>query len=786
MQLDGVDEPVCCGGCRAVAQLIIEGGNAGYYQYREGAGRRMQEQSLASLEHWRAFDEWYAAEPSGVASVDLLIEGLHCGACAWLIESRLTTLAGVEAVEVDLRSGAGTLRWRPDTIRLGHVLAMLVRLGYQPHPLADGHVQRAQRQERDALLKRLAVSGLGMMQVTMFAVATYLGATQGIDPAIERLLLGVSMLVATPVVFYAGAPFLSGAMQALTARQLNMDVPVALALLLAFGASSLHFFSGSGETYFESVSMFVFFLLCGRYLAMLVRHRALEARLALAPMLPDVALRLAPDAREGEESVTPVPRQALRPGDRIRVRAGEAIAADGVVESGRARVDESLLSGESVPVDKSIGQTVTAASINLDGSLVIRVSAGDEHNGIARTADSLERVRQDRPRTARLAERMAGRFVFALLIVAALVGVAWWVVDAERALPIVLAVLVVTCPCALSLAIPTAQSAAATRLAQRGLLVQRLDALEVLPKVTLALFDKTGTLTTGNPQIAVVAPHAAHRNPVDSQTLIGLIASLERHTTHPLANAFGKIPEAGVARRVETISGGGMRGEVAGRQLKLGHAEFVDVGELQRIHAQAQILVSDQDGFLGSVTLQDRTRDDAAETLRALSAMGIECEIVSGDRAERVFSIAAELGASDNVAECSPERKLALLRERQHSGAVVLAVGDGVNDAGFLAGADVSVAVASGAQLAQCGADLVLTGESLSPIAQLPAFANQLGATVRQNLYWAVGYNLLAVPFAAIGLIGPGLAALGMSASSLLVVLNSARLARSGRARQPI
>ncbi|MFK8014464.1 MAG: heavy metal translocating P-type ATPase [Gammaproteobacteria bacterium] len=773
--IDGEEKPVCCAGCQAVATLIIDGGNAEYYRFREGPGQRLTPQDLESLAHWQAFDTQYPSDDDGLSQIHLFVEGLHCGACGWLIETRLQALNGVADITVDVQSSAATLTWSPATILLSDVLCNLVRLGYRPHPLDNDRARQVHAQERNGLLRRLGVGGLGMMQIMMFAVATYAGALEGIDPAIEKLLLGVSMLVATPVVFYAGSPFLTGALRAILSRHLSMDVPVALALLLAYGASCLHFFRDSGTTYFESVSMFVFFLLCARFVAMVVRHRSLDSKLALAPMLPDVALKF---DNECGDKTQPVPRTALQLGDRIRIRAGDAVAADGTIVEGSARIDESLLSGESEPVLRIAGDRVLASSLIVDGSLIVEVTATDSRSRVAGIAATLATVRDKRPASARLTERLAARFVLALLIVATLVGAAWWWIDPSRALGIVLAVLVVTCPCALSLAIPTALSAAAMKLASRGLLVNRLEAVETLGDVTHALFDKTGTLTRGTPVIEQVITNTEHPTPVDEDELLRLIASLEAHSAHPLAEAFRHVTPAESAHQVENIAGRGLLGVIGQRHVRVGHAQFVGLPADHALAVSAHVLVSDQSGFLGGVILGDEWRDDARDTITHLRERDVRSVIVSGDRPERVADAVTSLGLHTGFGSCLPEDKLGHLRRLQDAGEVVLAVGDGVNDATLLAGADVSVAVASGAQLAQSGADIVMTSSSLSTLTQLPLVAQHWRRTVRQNLGWAIGYNVIAVPLAAAGLVGPGLAALGMSLSSLFVVLNSARLAR--------
>jgi Cu2+-exporting ATPase len=769
VDIDGAARPVCCRGCQAVAELITAGGNAAYYRYRDRHASRPDESALDDLARWQAFDTDPATDADGIAETGLLIEGLHCSACAWLIERQLGALPGVESVRVDVQTGHGVLRWRPADVALSAALKQLVRLGYGPHPLDHAGADASQRNERNDMLKRLAVAGLGMMQVMMYAVGAWFGPERGMDPAIERLLQLVSMLIATPVVFYAGAPFLVGAWRSLRARQPNMDVPVTVALLLAYGASVINFFRAAGPTYFESATMFVFLLTTARFVAMQVRHRATDARLALAPMLPDVVIRVRNnrDAR--------ITRAELRDGDVIRVRPGDAVAADGVILLGRSEIDESLLTGESALRSRAAGDPVMAGSINHGGSITVRVTATGNDTRVARMASLLARARGERPARVQLADRIAGRFVVAVLAIAAAVFAGWWHIDPGQAFNATLAVLVVTCPCALSLAIPSALSAAATRLARGGVLLTQLDALETLTRVSRVLFDKTGTLSRGAPEIGAVIPNPDHPYALDADGLLRLTASLERHSSHPLARAFTRFGAAHEFHDVESVAGRGIQGQIGGRTIRIGNARFggrTDDGDPGRIY------VSDDHGPLGVIELTDAWRPDAAAAVSALRARGLATEVLSGDHAGRVSDAVTELGIDAGTGALLPEQKLAAMRRRQAAGDTVLAVGDGVNDIALLAGADVSVAIADGAEIAQAGADIVLTGSRLTPVAELFRVAARVRAVTRQNIGWAIGYNAIAVPAAALGLIGPALAALGMSLSSLVVVLNAARLAR--------
>ncbi|MEM1088996.1 MAG: heavy metal translocating P-type ATPase [Pseudomonadota bacterium] len=766
----GEDRRVCCTGCQAVAELIISGGQGDYYEYRESPAARPQLQATET--DWQAFDGQETVDKDGLAEATFWIDGIHCGACGWLIETQLKAIRGVHSVGVDQQTGITHLRWSNEFVQQSTLLEAIAALGYQPHPLSGSELDESLARERAAFLKQLAVAGLGMMQVSMFAIGTYFGPENGMDPAVERLLYLVSMVVAAPVVFYSGVSFFAGALRALRARQLNMDVPVSIALLLAFGASTINFFRGTGPMYFESATMFVFLLLAARFIAMGVRHKAVDAQRALLPMLPDAVIKIIEDGQALSE--VSVPRASLQPGDLIRVRPGDAIAADGVIESGATTINEALMTGESHPRAGAVGEPVLAGSGNIDGSITVRITRAGRDCTLSQAADLLNRARLSRPQQVLTANRVSSVFVACLLLVAAGVFFFWLPAGFEQAFSATLAVLVVTCPCALSLAIPAALSAATTRLARDGLLVSRLDALEVLPRVTCALIDKTGTLSEGRPGINGVRLNKSHPKAVDRATLLDWMAALEKHSNHPLAAAFRGIRSSAQADAVSAVAGQGIQGTIEGRNLKLGSAAFT--GDVTR--ADEPLILADETGVLGWVEVTDPWREDTARTLSRLADAGIRIVIASGDHDKRVQRAAAELGIRFAAGELKPDQKLMLLRQLQAEGETVLALGDGVNDSGLLGGADVSVAMAEGADLATAGADVVLTGRRLGPLLMLLRAARYCRLIVRQNLTWAVAYNVIAVPFAAAGLIGPGLAALGMSASSLVVVLNAARLAK--------
>jgi Cu2+-exporting ATPase len=775
--IDDTLRPVCCPGCKAVAEFIRDSGLGDYYAFRtELALKPDAAEPEAVRPEWLAFDrEALQARLSAPVGEDrreatLLIEGVRCAACSWLIERAAGHLDGVAEIQVNPATARARLVWETDRVALSRVLDTIARLGYRPHPITPEAAASVALKERRTAMRRLVVAGLGMMQVMTYAVSLYAGAWQGMSDEIREFLRLVSLLVATPVLLYSGAPFFIGAWRDLAVRRPGMDVPVALALALAYGASLYNGFRGEGEVYFDSVTMFVFFLSLGRFVEMSARHRAGEVADALAKLAPATALRLQP----GAATPLPVAIAELEPGDRLLVRSGDTFPADGVVSRGRAEVDESLLTGESRSVVKAVGEDLVGGSINIGDPVEMTVSRTGNDTVLSHMTRLLERAQASRPALARSADRLARWFVTGVLLTAALVALAWWFKDPALAFPTTLAVLVVTCPCALSLATPTALTAATSRLAALGLLVTRGDALEKLARADRLVLDKTGTLTEGRVRIVDVLPL---RN-LDPGRCRAIAAALEVGSEHPLARAFDE-PAGLVAEALRVLPGRGLEGIVDGRRYRLGSPSFAGGAERERLPADASVVLADDDGPLAGFVLADPLRADAPATMAGLARRGLTVEIASGDVAPIVESVAREAGLDRWRASLSPEDKLEHIRDLQARGAVVAMVGDGINDAPVLAGADVSIAMGEGAPLAQSSADMILLGRTLAPLSLGVEVAGRTLSTIRQNLAWALSYNLIALPLAAAGLVAPWMAAIGMSLSSLVVVLNSTRLGRA-------
>ncbi len=773
-ELDGARRALCCAGCAAAAELITAGGLGAFYAHRQAYAPRPTPSAAAP---WLAFDrpvlaaELVARTPDGGRRLALLVEGVRCAACGWLIERALGALHGVRRAQLNPVSARLVLELDADAPRLSELFGRLDALGYRPHP-GSASAEASNAAERRALLKRLAVAGLGAMQTMMYGVALWFGLWSGIEDAPRQFLEWVSLLITTPVVLYSAAPFLHGALRQLAARRLGMDSTIALAVLLAYGASAWNTWLGVWPVYYDSLSMFVFLLLTGRYLELAARAQAGDVAGSLARLLPTIATRL-------EDGVPrSIGRIELVPGDRVLVRPGEAVPGDAELLTAEALVDESLLTGESAAVARSSGAELIGGSINLGGAFEARVLRVGAQSLVAQVGALLARAQAERPPTAYAADRLAFGFVLGVIVLTAATGLWWWQADAGRAVAVMLAVLTATCPCALGLATPAAHTCATGCLARAGVFVMRGRALDALAEVTDVAFDKTGTLTLGRPSLTTTE---VLRAGTDAATALAQAAALEHASEHALARAFA--PSARVAVDARVAPGCGVEGVVDGQRLRIGEPAWVAALSTAPSALGATLAPDDSVAVLGDATgpiarfsFRDALRDDAPATLRALQASGLTLHLWSGDAAAPVARTAAALGIADARHRLTPPAKLAALRALQAQGRRVLVVGDGVNDAPVLAGADAAIAIGRGSALAQAQADAVLAGERLAPIALALRQARRTRAVVRENLRWALLYNLVVLPVAAAGLLEPWFAALGMSASSLLVVANALRL----------
>jgi Cu2+-exporting ATPase len=715
---------------------------------------------------------------------------MHCAACALTIEDALRGVPGVASASVSAGSHRARVVWQADTVQPSGWMRAVQKAGYRAVPANDAFANQRRRRETRKALWRWSVAGLCMMQVMMYAWPAYVAEPGDLTAEMEQLLRWASWVLSLPVMLFSCGPFFSAAWRDVLQRRVSMDLPVALGMGITFVVSTAGTFDPQGifgrEVYFDSLTMFVFFLLTGRWLELRLRDRTAGALDALMNRLPDSVARQRAD---GEFERVAVRR--LQPGDVVRILPGEAFPADGTVLEGQTLADEALLTGESRPLSRGVGAQVIAGSHNLAAAVLVRVDCIGADTRFAQIVALMEQAASSKPHLAQLVDRIAKPFLIGVLLAAAGAAAFWWSNDPGHALMVAVAVLVVTCPCALSLATPAAMLAAAGALARQGVLVRRLGGLEALAEVDLVVFDKTGTLTRD----ALVLQAVRTRSGVSEAQALAMAMALAQQSLHPVSRALvaaaqGRAVTAWRAQAVQELAGQGLSGQVASagqgemQVLRLGSAAFCGVSDA--MPAGPHACLSDAQGWLATFELGEDIRADARTTVQALQAAGIEVHILSGDSATAVARVAIALGIAQARGGCTPQDKLAFLQQAQQQGKKVAVVGDGLNDGPVLAGAHVSFAVGQAVPLARAQADFVVLSDRLASVGQAIQLAHRTLRIVRQNLWWAVGYNAVCVPLAVVGWLPAWLAGLGMAASSLLVVLNALRLAGGGRHKDAI
>lgn len=782
--IKGEDRDMCCHGCQAVAQAIVDGGMESFYDHRDGPSRRPEDLIPEQLEKFDLYDQeklqqnFVEVDDANVKTASLILEGITCAACVWLNERHVKALPGVLEFQVNYSTHRARVRWDDSQLQLSDILRAISAIGYIAHPFDTSRQEEIYKKERKLALRRLAVAGLGAMQVMMLAAALYaMDYDVGVDEGMRDFFRWISMFMATPVIFYSAKSFFVTAWRDIKSRQLGMDVPVALAIGGAYSASVYTTIFGGPDVYFDSVCMFAFFLLSSRFLEMGARHRAGQAAEELIRLLPAVATRI----KDGNEDIVAV--DELSPGDVLLVKPGETVPIDGHVVEGVSSVDESLLTGESMPCVKNIGDELTGGSVNVESPLTMEVDRVGEDTVVSGIVRLLDRAQTEKPSIARLADRVAAWFVFVILLIAAAVAYWWWQHDPAHAFAITLSVLVVTCPCALSLATPVAITAATGSLTKTGLVTTRGHALETLAKATHFVFDKTGTLTQGRLQLADVKTF----NSLSKEQALQLAALLESRSEHPVAMVLSKAADKTAELAIDSListPGKGVEAVIEGEVYRIGNLPFVSelAGSLEgfEIHSTVtSVGMCRGNHWLAVFELEDEIREQAADVINQLKHSGIQVALLSGDAKEAVSNTAQQLGIEEYLYAQTPQQKLEYIRQLQTDGGVVAMVGDGVNDAPVLSGADVSFAMGSGTQLAHASADMVLLSEQLDHLVTGVSMARKTLTIIKQNLGWAIGYNLLALPLAASGMVAPWMAALGMSTSSLVVVVNALRLRKN-------
>lgn len=815
VEFDGIVQDVCCVGCKAVMQAIVDSNLGNYYRFRTEPAQFgvIPDELSASLDELAVFDEpeirdryLHVADGSqsdALVEVNLSVEGLRCGACVWVLERSVAGLPGVDMARVNFSNARATVRFNPEQLKLSSILGRIAQVGYRTVPFDVRERELSLKSESRVYLQRLFIAGIATMQVMMYALPAYITETGDIDREYEQLFRWASLVLTTPVLLYSAQPFLKGAYNDLRNLRPGMDVPVSIGILAAFIASVWATLTSSGEIYFDSVAMFVFLLLGARYLEWTVRRRAMRAVDDISSAAPETAQRL-----EGDK-IDIVPAMRLAVGDIVMVNNGDRVPVDGKVSVGNSSVNNALVTGESVPVAIGPGDSISGGALLVGAPVRLEVLRPQTASTLSVIDRLIDRGASEKPRTVLVADRIATVFVTLLLFFSIVVWMVWMAVDSSRATTTAIALLVVSCPCALSLATPSAMAAATGELLKRGLLITRGHALETLSGVTDVVFDKTGTLTEGRPSLTSIAV----ADGLEELRLLNVAVAMEIGATHPYAIALreyqhgakvnnsdddkadARLALAAIGYPTVDVSHQAGHGVSAllddGRYLFLGSASWcklcANVVERWRCkdnasaNAFSEVFLSQQSvagdvHVLARFLLTDALRHDVKAMVDELKLRGMQVHLLSGDRCSVVEQVANALAITHYSAQATPQDKQAYVSRLQASGRVVLMVGDGINDAPVLASADVSMAVGDATALARTAADVISLLPGLDGLPVLLVKSAQTMRVVRQNLAWAAIYNALAIPLAALGYVPPWAAAIGMAMSSLLVVGNAQRL----------
>ena len=781
-------QPVCCIGCQTVANTIIDQGLADYYRHREvsrGSGPSLPANiniEINDASHWIAYDDddvqsaFVRNKSDAEKETELVIDGLTCAACVWLLNQHVSKLEGVLHFNVNLTTQRAYVHWHSDKIKLSRIMAAIDAIGYQPGPYQASIAAQRKAKDKKQMTFRLGIAGLGAMQVMMLSFGMYAGMAQGMEVDYMHFMRWAALVLSTPVVLYSAAPFFKAAFRALKNRHLVMDVPVSLAIGAAYIASLWATVFKTGEVYYDSVTMFTFLLLLGRFVESTARYHAGHAGNELHKLLPPVCDKVV----DGETQQVAVTK--LQAGDIVKVLPGATIPADGTLVEGTSSINEAALTGEFMPVDKQQGDQLTAGTVNVSSALLMQVTQTQDDSRLQQILSMVQQAHSFRPQLSKSADKVAHYFVFAVLVISAIVYSSWYFLDPSKAFWITLSVLVITCPCALSLAAPTATAVATASLRRQGILMTREDSLEQIAKVDTVVFDKTGTLTTGAMSLQQVMP----LGDVDELTCKLLAARLEQESEHPISRAFRHLDGSEFdLSNIQNHPSEGLSGDwqANNMQLRLGKPEFVQQlgtwAQPERPTAEGVwLLLGNQHQALAWIHIADAKRPELNKVMPQLKALGMELCILSGDHPNNVEELAQELGVDEWQAGQTPAQKLAFIQAKQEQGKSLLMIGDGINDAPVMAAADASIAMASGTDLSKASAPALLLRDHLGLIGVLIRKARHTRRIMIQNLGWALLYNVIALPLAASGMVPPWGAATGMSFSSLFVVLNATRLRR--------
>ena len=781
--IDKQPRSMCCYGCKAVAEQIIEFGLDDYYRHRTSLPQRPDSLVPDDLKKLSVFNnpqvqsEFVSINDDSTKEANLIIEGISCPACVWLIESRLASLDGVRHVSVNYSTQRCRICWQEPDITLSTILTAITQLGYNTQPYNHKQRELIYDNERKSQLLRLGIAGLFGMQVMMIAIALYFGEASGIEKQYRIFFHWISLLLTLPVLFYSGLPLLTGAYRDIKNKRPGMDVPIALGLSIAFCSSLWSTLQNTGHVYYDSIVMFVFFILGGRYFEFMSRRKSTAYLDKVSSILPLTATRVNAD---GNHEI--VESNTLSISDQVLVKPGEVVPVDGDIFQGRSSVNESLITGESMPVTKTPGMHVIGGSTNIESPLFINITNIGEHTVLSNISRIIDKASSNKPASVLLANKIVSVFIICLLIIASLVALYWYHTDQAQWLAITITVLVVSCPCALSLATPTAFSSAAATLMQYGIALINNDAIEKIAKSDCFVFDKTGTLTKG--ELELVQIDIIDTN-FKREDVLTIASALEAASEHPLAKAIvnaSKISEPIRAHHIENFPGQGISGEIEGTWY-IGTERFINEHCTENVvHKQdtndslRKIVLANNNSVIATLYFNDELRDNSKALIHYLKKQGKKIILMSGDHNSIVNRVADKLSIDECHAELKPEDKLNSIAQLQQQGHQVCMVGDGINDAPAFAQADVAIAMTDASDITKLNADVLLLNNKIEVLKTMLKIVAKTNNIIHINFTWALAYNITALPFAIAGFITPWMAALGMSLSSLIVVINATKI----------
>ena len=774
IEIENKSQPMCCIGCQAVADTIVENNLTDYYRFRSAHANKGEILVPEQLQRNKILDDEnlqneFAYYHDGFKETILTIEGISCSACAWLIEMQVSKFKGINKINVNATTQRATVQWQENQIKLSEILSLIDKIGYHALPFKASTAEEANKKQAKSIIRRLGISGILMMQVMMIAFGLYFGAFADMAEHTLVYLRWASFFLTVPIVTYGAFPFYKSAFFALKARQLSMDVPVSIAISLAFLASTWATFTQQGEVYFESVSMFTFLLLIGKFLEFRARTRAADVSANLLKLMPMTATKV----ENGIESF--IAATHLKTDDIILIKPGETIPADSEILTGRSQINEAMLSGEQLPLQKTELDDIFAGTINGDGNLTARVKHNNQESFLSQLIRLSENAQSHKPKLAKLSDKIAQYFVALILFVATLTAIYWSQHQPEEAFWITLSVLVVTCPCALSLATPTALTCATTRLNREGILIKSAHVLETMPVIDAVAFDKTGTLTTGEFTISEVKTYGDFSSQDGQNNALAIAAALEAHSAHPLAKAFSPFRNFNhIATQVIVAPGAGISGKVDNLHYSIGKSSWL-LNDSDGASHSAQCVLMQEHNLVAEFYLHDGLRDSAKQLIEFLHHEKIITAMLSGDHLQGCNKLQAELKLNSVQANLSAQDKVNAIKHQQATHNVAM-IGDGVNDSPVLGAAHLSIAMGSGTDIAKNGADVILLNNKLNGVQTLRQVSERTASIIKQNYLWAFGYNAVVLPLAVMGHIAPYMAVVGMSASSILVVSNSLRL----------